>query len=92
MLIKVLLIYYAVFSIVSAIMHVADKRRASRGRRRIPERSLHSMELIGGWPGAICTTRMIRHKTSKPAYMWRLYGIAGIHVLGWFSVFWLSTR
>lgn len=92
MLIKALLIYYALFSIVSATMHIADKRRAVRGRERIPERSLHSMELIGGWPGAIFITRMIRHKTSKPSYMWVLYGIAGTHIIGWSVLFWAATR
>ncbi len=92
MLIKAVLIHYLIFSIVSALMHYADKRRAARGARRIPERSLHSMEMVGGWPGALLATRMIHHKTSKPRYMWKLYAIAAMHVIGWMLLFWFATR
>lgn len=92
MLIKILLLHYAIMSIVCAIMHAADKRRAIKHRRRIPERSLHSMELVGGWPGAIMMTRLIRHKTSKPSYMWTLYGIAALHIVGIMLLMWWGTR
>tara|TARA_E500000318_G_scaffold14854_6_gene15121 strand:+ start:154972 stop:155253 length:282 start_codon:yes stop_codon:yes gene_type:complete len=92
MLIKLLLAHYVVMSLVSAAMHAADKRRAIRGKRRVPERSLHSMELVGGWPGAILTTRMIHHKTSKRSYMWTLYAIAALHALFWSLIFWFATR
>ncbi|MCR9075898.1 MAG: DUF1294 domain-containing protein [bacterium] len=92
MLIKAVIIHYLLFSVVSALMHYADKRRAARGTRRIPERSLHSMELVGGWPGALLATRMIRHKTSKQSYMWKLYAIAILHAGGWMLLFWFATR
>lgn len=92
MLIKLVLLHYAIFSIVSACMHFADKRRAARGKHRIPERSLHSMELVGGWPGAIAMTRLIRHKTSKRSYMIRLYAIAASHVVAWMLLLWFATR
>jgi uncharacterized membrane protein YsdA (DUF1294 family) len=92
MIVKVILIYYLIFSAVSALMHLVDKQRAINNRRRIPEKTLHSMELIGGWPGAILITRAIRHKTSKPRYMWTLYAIATLHVLGWMLLLYLGTR
>tara|TARA_A100001391_G_scaffold185959_1_gene154863 strand:- start:700 stop:855 length:156 start_codon:yes stop_codon:yes gene_type:complete len=50
------------------------------------------MELVGGWPGAILTTRMIHHKTSKRSYMWTLYAIAALHALFWSLIFWFATR
>lgn len=92
MLIKVILLYLILMSLVSMTMHAADKRRARLGRRRIPERSLHSMELIGGWPGALLMTRIIRHKTSKPQYMWTLYAIAASHIVAVILLGWISTR
>lgn len=92
MLIKIVLIHYLVMSLVSGLMHVADKRRAVRGRRRIPERSLHSMELVGGWPGAILMTRWLRHKTAKARYMWTLYAIGAGHVVGWLLLLWFGSR
>ncbi len=92
MLIKIVLLHYTIFSIVSASMHFADKRRAVKGKQRIPERSLHSMELLGGWPGAIAMTRFIRHKTSKRSYMIRLYAIAAVHAIAWMLLLWVATR
>ncbi|MEZ6162882.1 MAG: DUF1294 domain-containing protein [Phycisphaerales bacterium] len=92
MIIKFILIYYLLFSVVSALMHLVDKHRAANSRRRIPEKTLHSMELVGGWPGAILMTRAIKHKTSKPQYMWKLYAIAALHVLGWMLLLYFATR
>lgn len=92
MIIKFILIYYLLFSAVSAIMHLVDKQRAVKNHPRIREKTLHSMELVGGWPGAILITRAIRHKTSKPRYMWTLYAIATLHVLGWMLLLYFGTR
>jgi len=92
MLIKIILLHYIVLSFVSAIMHAVDKRRAIKQRRRISERSLHSMELVGGWPGAVMMTRAIKHKTSKASYMWTLYAIGAFHIIGWVLLLWFSTR
>jgi uncharacterized membrane protein YsdA (DUF1294 family)/cold shock CspA family protein len=53
---------------VAWIACVLDKHAATTGRRRIPESSLHLLELLGGWPGAFIAQRVTRHKTSKRAY------------------------
>jgi len=45
-----------------------DKRRARRGKRRIPESTLHMLELFGGWPGSYLGQRIFRHKTLKQSY------------------------
>lgn len=92
MLLKLALIYYLALSLVSAAMHAADKRQAIKGRRRIREKTLHSIELIGGWPGALLATRAFNHKLSKPRYMWTLYALAALHALFWFALLWIATR
>ena len=46
-----------------------DKRAARRHRRRTPERRLHVLELIGGFPGAWLAILMLRHKSSKPSFL-----------------------
>jgi uncharacterized membrane protein YsdA (DUF1294 family) len=46
-----------------------DKSRARRGRRRIPERTLHLVSLAGGWPGVALAMLVVRHKTRKPRFI-----------------------
>lgn len=48
--------------------YAVDKAAARTGRRRVSERRLLVLGLIGGWPGAIFAQRMLHHKTSKPAF------------------------
>ncbi len=43
----------AVTSLASFAAYGFDKRRAGTGGRRVPERTLHLLALLGGWPGAI---------------------------------------
>ena len=55
-------------SVVSSVLLVIDQRRAERRGWRIPESTLHGIELMGGWPGSWLTRRAIRHKTQKLRY------------------------
>ncbi|MGJ8652397.1 MAG: DUF1294 domain-containing protein [Opitutaceae bacterium] len=45
-----------------------DKQQAKRSGTRIPEKVLHLLELIGGWPAAYIAQQTFRHKTSKRSY------------------------
>jgi len=49
-------------------IYADDKKRAMSGAWRVPERSLHLAELLGGWPGAFLAQRRLRHKCSKLSY------------------------
>jgi len=76
-------------------LYALDKRAAKRrGARRIPERTLHTLELLGGWPGAWFAQRWLRHKTLKPSYRRTFHGIVALHVLVAAAVGagWLMTR
>ena len=45
-----------------------DKRAAMRGDWRTPEAELHTLELLGGWSGALLAQKLFHHKTKKRSY------------------------
>ena len=85
-----ILLAYAASSAVAFLAYGLDKRRAVRGGRRVPERTLHLLELLGGWPGALAGAATFRHKTAKTSYRLVRAAIVGLHLLGW--GWWLSRR
>jgi uncharacterized membrane protein YsdA (DUF1294 family) len=58
-----------------------DKWAAVRGKRRTPERTLHRVELLGGWPGSLAAQRLFHHKTAKSAYRRTFVAMAIMHVV-----------
>ncbi|WP_345550352.1 DUF1294 domain-containing protein [Microbulbifer aestuariivivens] len=60
--------YYLALSLVAWLFYAADKRAAVVGLRRTPERTLHWLSLLGGWPGALLAQSYLRHKSSKTAF------------------------
>ncbi len=51
-------------NVVTFILYVIDKRKASTGKWRIPEKALLLWSLFGPW-GAYLVIKLIRHKTQK---------------------------
>lgn len=64
-----ILMTYVVMSIVTFMVYGVDKYTAARRRSRTPERTLHLLALLGGWPGAVLAQTMFRHKTKKGTFM-----------------------
>ncbi len=89
-MIGVVLAAYGVASLVAFAAYGLDKRRARRGGRRIPEATLHALEAVGGWPGALLAGRMLRHKTVKRGFrvVRGLIVVAHLAAWGW----WLASR
>ncbi len=79
---------YLAMSLLTLLAFGLDKRRALTGGYRLPERLLHGMELLGGWPGALIGARQFRHKTQKRPYLWTLFAIAAVHYLLWAALAW----
>ena len=59
---------YLMMSLVTFIAYAVDKRAAVRGAWRTPESTLHTLELLGGWPGAWLAQRLLRHKSVKTSF------------------------
>ena len=66
---KLLLIYFAVISLVAVIMTLADKSRAKRDAWRIPEATLMTVGLFGGALAMYVAMKTIRHKTKHKKFM-----------------------
>lgn len=65
-----------------------DKQRAIDDQRRIPERTLLNMALIGGALGAVAAQQMLRHKTRKEPFRTQLWLIAA----AWAALLWWAAE
>ena len=71
---------YLLASGVCFLAYAHDKRAARLHARRTSERTLQTLALLGGWPGALLAQRLLRHKTRKPAFQAVFWGIVLLHV------------
>lgn len=85
-----LLAWYPALSLISYLQYAHDKRQAQRGGSRVAERSLHLIELAGGWPGALLAQQRLRHKTRKVSYQVTFWLIVLAHQALWFDTLWGS--
>ncbi|TWI69588.1 uncharacterized protein DUF1294 [Pseudoduganella lurida] len=65
-----------------------DKRAARLKRRRIPERTLLLLGLVGGWPGGLLAQSIVRHKTVKASFQRQFWTSV---VLNAALLFWLAA-
>lgn len=68
-MIKALLIYFLIISLISAVITAVDKRNAIKGKRRIPEDFLMTLGLVGGALSELITMKLIHHKTKHKKFM-----------------------
>ena len=71
--------WYAVASVAAWSLYASDKRRASEGRWRVAEKTLHLSEILGGWPGAFLAQRKFCHKTAKRSFQGGFWLAVVIH-------------
>lgn len=68
-LLYVAALYFAVISLVTAVITIADKIKAKKGAFRVPENTLIILALSGGSVAEYFTMRLIRHKTLHKKFM-----------------------
>jgi uncharacterized membrane protein YsdA (DUF1294 family) len=83
---------YGLMSLFTFVTYAVDKSAARRGARRVPERTLHLLALLGGWPGALLAQQVLRHKTAKPAFRLVFWlTVPGNLALAWVALAWATT-
>lgn len=79
-LVRIVAAAYALGSTITFSAFGIDKSRAVRRARRISERTLHTLELCFGWPGALVGMLVFRHKISKRGYLFVMALVIVVHV------------
>lgn len=85
----VLLVWLAVINLLTFIGYGADKRRARRGKWRVPEKTLFLLPLLGGSIGALLGMRVFHHKTKHWYFVW---GIPAILLAQIALAVWIYTK
>lgn len=82
------LLYLAAINLLTFGAFFVDKQRAAQDLRRIPERTLLILAVLGGTIGAIVGQQALRHKTQKQPFASRLRMIVLAHglLLSWFLI------
>jgi uncharacterized membrane protein YsdA (DUF1294 family)/cold shock CspA family protein len=73
---------YAGASVVCALVYAIDKSAAKAGRWRVSESTLHTLSLVGGWPGALVAQQVLRHKSNKATFRTAFWGTVVANVAG----------
>jgi uncharacterized membrane protein YsdA (DUF1294 family) len=60
--------WLACINLATFLLHGWDKMQAVLQGRRVRERSLHALSILGGWPAAFLGQMVFRHKTAKPIF------------------------
>ena len=78
------LIYLIIINLLSGIIFAYDKRAAIKNYRRIPERTLHFLEITGGVFAIFLLTYSLHHKNRKFGYYVWTWGILILWMIGYF--------
>jgi uncharacterized membrane protein YsdA (DUF1294 family) len=73
---------YLIASTITFFAYAQDKSAARRGTWRTPERTLHMLSMLGGWPGALIAQQYVRHKSSKEEFRNTFWATVAINVIG----------
>lgn len=85
----VLLVWLTVINLLTFLVYGADKRRARKGKWRVPEKTLFLLPLLGGSIGALLGMRVFHHKTKHWYFVW---GIPAILLAQIALAVWIYTK
>ena len=80
--------YFGIINLLSGLIFAFDKQAAIKGRRRIPERTLHLLEALGGVIANLLLMYSLRHKNRKFSYwIW-----TWVVLIGWVVMIFILLR
>jgi uncharacterized membrane protein YsdA (DUF1294 family) len=89
-----LIAYLASINAVDFGLYGCDKWLAKMGWLRVPEKTLHLVDLAGGTPGGFAAQSLFRHKTAKMSFrrIFWLIAAAQAVLIGWAVWYFLIRR
>ena len=75
-----LLLYLAAVNLVTFAVYGADKRRARKDKRRVSEKTLFLLAIIGGSVGALLGMKVFHHKTRHWYFVWGIPAILLVQI------------
>ena len=85
--VKNIIIYLVIINLIAFLTMWLDKRKAEKGKWRIPENSLLLLVLLGGGIGGIAGMYTFRHKTKKLQFTIGLPVITILEIIGFVYYF-----
>lgn len=82
-----LLTFYLLMNILAFYFMAADKRKAEKGKWRIPERTLFLTAALGGALGMWLGMRIARHKTQHLSFLLMIPFFFLIHILLFYAYY-----
>ena len=73
---------YFIMSSLTFAMYARDKSAARKSAQRVPENALHTLALLGGWPGAHYAQQLLRHKSSKVSFRYMFWITTALNIGG----------
>ena len=81
------IIYLVIINIIGFFIMWLDKRKAKKGRWRIPEKTLFIITALGGGIGTIAGMYTFRHKTQKLQFVVGLPFITILEII--LAIYWI---
>jgi len=73
--------WWLALNVATVLVYGYDKAIAGGSRRRIPERTLLALALVGGSPGALLAMGLFRHKTAKVGFRRSMMTIVALQAM-----------
>ena len=85
---RALVILYLAMSIITFVAYGIDKFKAKHAMWRTPEKTLHMLEALCGWPGAMLAQCLLRHKSYKKSFRIVFWCMVVLNLLVVMGVYW----